>query len=120
VCPEIETLIREFLGTQRRAGQGHRPDVVVSEVDRGKDEARIYRAAGFVRPTRIEVPGRVVTRTADQIVASVFSLSYAAPHLFGDRAPRFEQELRALLDEVNPDGEFSEHMREIAVDVWRR
>ena len=116
---EIDAVVRRFLGPQRRAGQGHRPDVVASETDRGPNEARIYQAAGFVRPTRIEVPGHVVTRSADQVVASVFSLSYAAPHLFGDRASRFEQELRALLAEVSPDGEFSEQMREIAVDIWR-
>ena len=58
-------------------------------------------------------------RTADQVVASVFSLSYAAPHLFGDRVARFEQELRALLVAVNPDNVFSEQMREIAIDIWR-
>ena len=116
---EIDALVEQFLGTKRRAGQGHRPDVVVSEGDRGRDEADIYRAAGFVRPTRIEVPGQVVTRDADQIVASVFSLSYAAPHLFGDRAASFEQELRRLLADVSPKAEFSEQMREIAVDIWR-
>jgi ubiquinone/menaquinone biosynthesis C-methylase UbiE len=115
---EIEAVVREFLGTRRRAGQGHRAEVG-SESDRGRDEAQIYQAAGFVRPTRIEVPGQVVTRTVDQVVASVFSLSYAAPHLFGNRAATFEQQLRMLLADVSPDGQFSEQMREIAVDVWR-
>lgn len=116
---EIDALVRQFLGTQRRAGQGHRNEVVASESDRGRYEAQIYRAAGFTRPTRIEVPGKIVMRTTDQVVASVFSLSYAAPHLFGDRAARFEQELRALLVAVSPDNVFSEQMREIAVDIWR-
>lgn len=116
---EIDALVRQFLGTERRAGKGHRTEVPVREADIGQHEEQFYRAAGFGRPTRIEVPGQVVTRSADQVVASVFSLSYAAPHLFGDRAPRFEQELRTLLADVSPDGEFSEQMREIAVDVWR-
>ena len=70
-------------------------------------------------PTRIEVPGRVVVRSADDVVASVFSLSSAAPHLFGQRAAEFEAALRELLAEVSPDGRFSEQMRETAVDVWR-
>ena len=52
-------------------------------------------------------------------MASVFSLSYAAPHLWGARIGEFEQELRALLAEVSPSGTFSEEMRDIAVDVWR-
>jgi hypothetical protein len=49
----------------------------------------------------------------------VFSLSSAAPHLFGDRVHEFETALRGLLAEASPDGRFSEQMRETAVDVWR-
>lgn len=116
---EIDALVRRFLGARLRAGQGYRPQVVACEADLGVQESEIYRAASFLRPTRIEVPGQLVTRTADQVVASVFSLSYAAPHLFGDQVSRFEQELRTLLYDVSPDGTFSEQMREIAVDIWR-
>lgn len=63
--------------------------------------------------------GEVVARRADEVVASVFSLSSAAPHLFGDRRPDFEAQLRDLLREVSPEGLFSEQMREIAIDLWR-
>jgi hypothetical protein len=62
----------------------------------------------------------MVVRSADEIVASVFSLSGAAPHLFGDRRQVFEAALRDLLAEVSPEGQFSEQMRETAIDVWRR
>jgi hypothetical protein len=61
----------------------------------------------------------VVVRNADDVVASVFSLSSAAPHLFGDRTHDFEAALRELLAGVSPDGRFSEQMRDTAVDVWR-
>src|SRR5436190_1838625 len=78
------------------------------------------RAAGFTGPERIEVDaGGVVTRGADEIVASVFSLSYAAPERFGAALPRFEADLRALLAATSPAGAFSERRREIALDVWR-
>jgi SAM-dependent methyltransferase len=78
------------------------------------------RAAGFTGPERIEVDaGGVVTRSADEIVASVFSLSYAAPERFGAALPRFEADLRALLAATSPAGAFSERRREIALDVWR-
>jgi len=117
---EIDGLVKRFLGQRRRAGQGTLPPVSVRETDRGTIEAKIYRAAGFIDPTRIEVPGRMVVRSADEIVASVFSLSSAAPHLFGDRRQVFEAALRDLLAEVSPDGQFSEQMRESAIDVWRR
>ena len=112
-------LVKRFLGPRRRAGQGTLPDVPVDEADRGRYEAEIYRAAGFSDHTRIEVPGSVVTRSADDVVAGVFSLSSAAPHLFGDRVQNFEAALRELLAEASPDGHFSEQMREIAVDIWR-
>ena len=59
-------------------------------------------------------------RSEDDVVASVFSLSSAAPHLFGDRLAEFEAELRDLLRATSPDGRFAERQREIALDVWRR
>jgi SAM-dependent methyltransferase len=116
----IDALVRQFLGHRRRAGQGFREVDEGSEEDRGILEARIFRAAGFTGPMRLGVSAWEVTRSADQVVASVFSLSYAAPHLFEGRIGEFEHELRILLSQVNPTGEFSEQMREIAVDVWRR
>jgi SAM-dependent methyltransferase len=116
---EIGSLVRRFLGERRRAGQGTLPELPVDEAERGRVEARIYRAAGFVGPTRIEVPGTVVTRSADEVVASVFSLSSAAPHLFGDRVQAFEAELRTLLAQAGPEGRFSEELRGSALDIWR-
>jgi SAM-dependent methyltransferase len=116
---EIGELVRHFLGPRRRAGQGTLPDMPVDEAARGHVEAGIYQAAGFVGCTRVVVPGPVVTRSADEVVASVFSLSSAAPHLFGDQVADFEAALRELLAEASPDGRFSERMREIAVDIWR-
>jgi SAM-dependent methyltransferase len=116
---EIDSLIKRYLGPQRRAGKGTLGDVTASEAEMGAYEAEAYRSAGFTGPTRIELPGRLVVRHAEEIVASVFSLSGAAPHLFGDRRQSFEADLRDLLRGVNPDGKFSEQMRESAVDIWR-
>ncbi len=116
---EIDRLIKSYLGPQRRAGQGTLPDVTASDAEMANHEAEIYRAAGFTDPNRVEVPGPLVVRDVDDIVASVFSLSGAAPHLFGDRRQSFEDELRELLRAVSPDGPFSEQMRESAIDIWR-
>ncbi len=116
---EIGDLIERFLGSRHRAGKGTLPKVPISEADRGRYEAEIYQAAGFTWRARIEVPGSVVVRSADDVVASVFSLSSAAPHLFGDRVREFEAVLRELLAQVSPDGRFSEQMRETAFDVWQ-
>jgi len=108
----IADLVRRYLGPQRRAGQG----VLPAGTPAGED--RIYRAAGFTGPRRLELPGVVVERTADQVVAAVLSLSGSAPHLFGPRLAAFEADLRGLLHDTSPAGVFSQHMREIVLDLW--
>jgi hypothetical protein len=78
------------------------------------------REAGFQGPARTEVGGGTIwDRTEDEVVASVFSLSSAAPHLFGDRLQSFEHELRGLLRAASPGGRFSERARAVALDLWR-
>jgi SAM-dependent methyltransferase len=116
----IDELVAAFLGPGRRAGIGYRPVDRVGEQERGRSDAQVFQAAGFTGPVHRTVPGRVVHRSADEVVASVFSLSYATPHLFDDRVAQFEQELRALLRDASPTGRFSEQLREIAVEFWRR
>lgn len=111
--PAIEDLVRGYLGTDRRAGQGTLPGGTPG------DEDDVFRAAGFTGPVELEAPGRVLARTADQVVAAVFSLSYAAPHLFAGRFAAFERDLRGLLRAASPDGVFSEQMREVTAKVWR-
>ncbi|MFE0026043.1 class I SAM-dependent methyltransferase [Amycolatopsis sp. NPDC059021] len=109
----IGALVREYLGPVRRAGRGCLPQGTAS----GEDE--IYRAAGFTGPRRIEIPGRVVTRVTEDLVAAVFSLSSSAPHLFGDDRAEFETELRRLLHRASPSGVFSEQTHDIAVGLWQ-
>ena len=115
---QIDALVAEFLGEGRRAGLGYRQ--LDPEDEHAQKDARIFRAAGFTGPTRLEVPGWVVDRDADEVVASVFSMSYAAPPLFGDRVGQFEVKLRTVLTQASPTGQFSEEMRAIAVDLWHR
>jgi len=62
----------------------------------------------------------VHVRTEDDVVASVFSVSSAAPHLFGDRLGEFESKLRRLLRRESPAGRFSERAGEIALRIWTR
>jgi hypothetical protein len=109
----VDELIAAHLGPVRRAGRGFLPHGTRS------GEEDVMRAAGFTGPTRIEVGGQVVERDADALVSSVLSLSGSAPHLFADRLPAFEADLRGLLREASPSGRFAERTREIAVVVWR-
>jgi len=110
---DVTGLVRRYLGEQQRAGQGFLPRRT------GGDEDAVYRAAGFVGPQRIEVPGGIISRTVDQLVASVYSLSSSTPHLFGTQLPAFDTDLRNLLSESGPGGVFSEQMRSVALDIWR-
>jgi SAM-dependent methyltransferase len=110
----IDDLVRSFLGPKRRAGGGTLAHGTPS------DEEAILAAAGFGGPVRIEVPaGQVHERDKDDVVASVFSLSSAAPHLFGERLGDFERDLRAILREASPSGRFHERQRPITLSIWR-
>jgi SAM-dependent methyltransferase len=97
----------------------NRPPPNRDQVDRPGHESEIYGAAGFTGPERITVAGRVVTRTTDEVLAGVFSLSSSTPYLFGENRVAFESAARRLLERVSPDGVFNEQLREIAADVWR-
>jgi ubiquinone/menaquinone biosynthesis C-methylase UbiE len=111
--PAIDELVERYLGPTNRTGKGSHPD------DKANREEEIYRAAGFHNPQRVEIPGTVVERTSDQLVAAIFSLSSSTPHMLGERREAFEADLRQLLHDANPADVFSEQMREIAADIWR-
>ena len=87
-------LIRRYLDPARR------PPLRIGPSARGESDA--YRAAGFTGPERITVAGPVVTRTSEEVIAAVFSLSSSTPYLFGDRRAAFESEARRLLDARQP------------------
>jgi SAM-dependent methyltransferase len=111
---EIAELVARYLGPVRRAGQGTLPD----GTPWWEDDA--FRRAGFAGRRVVRVPrGEVLVRSEDEIVASVFSLSSAAPHLFGARLAEFEHDLRALLRLTSPEGRFAEKTRDIDLVLWR-
>jgi hypothetical protein len=108
----IDDLIRTYLGATRRAGRATLPAGTPS----GEDDVMV--AAGFSGPERLRVAGRLHERSEDEVVASVFSLSSAAPRLFGDRLAEFEAELRRLLRERSPSGRFAEQARDVELAIW--
>jgi len=118
-CPtpphdRIAELIRRYLGPVRRAGRGTVPEWTP------RHEEDVMVAAGFRGPTRLAVGGgRILDRSEDDVVASVYSRSSSTPHLFGERLAEFETELRELLRHTAPDGRFSERAREVELVLWR-
>jgi len=81
------------------------------------DERRNLAAVGFAGPDEIDIErDEVFERSPDDVVASVFSLSYAAPATFGDRLDEFEHDLRTLLG----DRTCHERPRTITLLVYRK
>jgi SAM-dependent methyltransferase len=112
---EITELVHRYLGPVRRAGQGQLPDGTPS------GEEDVMLAAGYSGPQRVVVPrDEVFERSEDEIVASVYSLSSAAPHLFGERRAEFETALRQLLRASSAEGRFCERARDLELVIWRR
>lgn len=112
---EIEGLVMRYLGPMKRAGQGMLPGGTPS------GESEIMVAAGFAGPRRRELDsGRVHVRSEDDIVASIFSVSSSAPHLFGSRLADFEGDLRQVLRRVSPGGRFCEVSQPLQLIIWTR
>jgi SAM-dependent methyltransferase len=111
----IDDLVRQHLGPVRRAGQGTIRNGTPNHED------LVLARAGFENFERHRVPaGQVVERSVDDIVASVFSMSNSAPHLFGDRLTHFERDLRALLQEASLDDRFAECLPATEIMTWRK
>jgi hypothetical protein len=111
----IADLVRRYLGPERRAGQG------VLRYGTPDDELAVLARAGYAEPEIVLVPGReIVVQTADEIVAAQFSNSGSAPHLFGERLPEFEAELRELLARTSASGRFARQTGDSELRIWRK
>lgn len=109
----IEDLITQHLGPVRRAGQGARPHGTPGA------EVEVLARAGFEGPDlHIVRGGQHLVRTEDDVVAWTYSLSYAAPHLFGEQRDDFETDLRRMLRAESPSGLFSERQASAEVRIW--
>lgn len=97
---EVKDLVRRYLGHRLRAGRGF----ASPPPDRYEDALTRTR---FGAPRHVFAAGRPdIVRDVDSLVAGCFSMSWSAPHLFGDRRPQFEEALRALLHSRSPEGLF--------------
>jgi SAM-dependent methyltransferase len=97
---EIEALVEQYLGPTRRAGQGTPP----VRTHRFED---VLRQTRFGAPQALFAPGVPdLLRDTESVLSGYFSMSWAAPHLFGDRAEDFAAEVRELLASRSRDGVF--------------
>ena len=111
----VGDLVARYLGPVRRAGRGFLPHGTPG------DEAAVLTRSGFTGPQHLVVPGgQALERSAEDVVAWVFSHSFSAPHLFGEHLGAFEADLLRLLRDASPVGLFSERRPSTEVFVWRR
>jgi len=106
---DVQALVRRYLGSDARAGQGFRR----MPPDRYEDALARTR---FGVPNVLHAPGRPdLTRDVDGVISGYLSMSYAAPHLFGDDLDSFVADLRALLEARTTTGRFSDWPGDTAV-----
>ncbi|MCC9707149.1 class I SAM-dependent methyltransferase [Streptomyces sp. MNU76] len=93
-------VVQEFLGEQRRAGDGFFSPV-------GPPYEEVLRASDFCDVTSTIVP---VHRkwSVDQVIGYLYSTSFAAQHLFGDRLDAFEAALAGALAPFAEGGQLPE------------
>lgn len=97
---EIKALVQKYLGSTKRAGQG----IVPVRTHRFEDALARTR---FGTPRVIFIPGIPdLVRDSESVLSGYFSMSYSAPHLFGDRVEAFANEVRELLRARSPEGLF--------------
>lgn len=109
---EVTRVIKRWLGEERRAGSGTFVD------PKARQEQVLLERAKFVGIRRKAYRVEQVWDW-DSLVGHLYSRSFAARPLFGDRAPTFERELREALFALSPEGRFAEKVTVEALLAWK-
>lgn len=107
----VRAVIQEFLGEQRRAGGG-----VFSHHNRPYSE--ILSESPFHEVEEVRVPVRRIW-TTDSILGYLYSTSFAAPPLFGERIDSFEARIREVLAQHSSSDTYEED-NEFLIRLGRR
>ncbi|GGW61989.1 methyltransferase [Streptomyces lucensis JCM 4490] len=107
----VRDVIKTFLGEERRAGSG-----TFQHHSRPYSEIMEESPFGRVEEARIPVHR---TWTAESILGYLYSTSFAAPHLFGDRLPQFEIAVKERLADFSEGDTFPEE-NEFLIRFGRR
>jgi SAM-dependent methyltransferase len=111
---EIRALVEKYLGSTRRAGQGN------ARVRTHRYEDILARSR-FGAPRSVFAPGIPgLVRDTESVLSGYFSMSYAAPHLFGDHVEDFATEARQLLASRSPEGVFWDWPGDTEVVIARK
>ena len=112
---EVQELITSYLGPDRRSGS--RP---ASSYSSEPWEVSLAQTR-FGSSTTVSAPGRLdITRDVDGVISGYLSMSYAAPHVFGDRLDQFVDDLRSLLTARTETGWFWDWPGDTAALIARK
>jgi trans-aconitate methyltransferase len=107
----VRDVIKSFLGEERRAGSG-------TFQHHNRPYSEIMEESPFNEVTEISVPVHRVW-DAQSILGYLYSTSFAAPQLFGDRLEEFEAAVIERLADFSPDDTFPED-NEFLIRLGRR
>jgi len=97
----VKKVIQKYLGEERRAGKGK-----FKEPKELWDEIMARSVFRFIKIHDVPI---VRNWDIESIIGYLFSTSFTAPHLFGDRLDRFKKEVKSTLLSINPKGVFQEN-----------
>jgi ubiquinone/menaquinone biosynthesis C-methylase UbiE len=111
---EIEQLVRQYLGPRRRAGKGF------AKYNTERYEETLKRGR-FGPPEVRFAPGRPdIVRDTESVLSGYLSMSFAAPHLFGDRLDEFSDDVRAVCRAHSPSGLFRDWPGDTVMVIGRK
>lgn len=96
----VRSVIQDFLGEQRRAGSA-------TFNHHNRPYSDIMRESPFSHVEEFTIPVQR-TWTTDGILGYLYSTTFAAPQLFGDRLDEFDKTVRTTLTELSDNDTFGE------------
>lgn len=107
----LDAVVKRWLGETRRAGSG------TYEHPTERHEAIISRSP--FRGLEVHTVSHREDWTVDELVGSLYSMSYASPFVLGANREAFESDLRSRLAALEPSGRFREDVTNHAILAWK-
>lgn len=108
----VKAVIANYLGEKRRAGS--------SFYIEPKDRFETVIARSQFKNLQTFKDNYVQSWDVESIIGYTYSTSYGARRLFGDKADKFESELKSELIKISPDGKFNENVTLEAYLAWKQ
>jgi SAM-dependent methyltransferase len=111
---EMRALVLSYLGSLDRNGLGF-----AGIRDHTWQDILIQTRFGEVE--EVWAPGiQDLLRDTDSVISGYLSMSWSAPHLYGDRLDAFTSDARALLTTKSPNGQFWDWPGDTAIVIGRK